>query len=402
MYSMNAAKPASLDLRFSSVNEDDLFDAALSASVDKNKAEVQTDNNANAQSNLTPATSKVRKKTEEQRLYIGKFPWWITEEDILLMTKNVGVRDITGVKFAENKANGLSKGYAEITVSSEESMKTLLDYIPKCTLGGEKIDCYHADTSTLSLFEDMAQKSVLPCTASTNMNDSGTSFLPQNPFDSTVPPQFLNPFPTSIPSVSNPFLSYPHHPYMFLNLMRFPPNPAPVTAGPSQGRHSCRSNGDEKIDTDFEELINRNKAVASTAITKAVSGATTGDLPVAMETLLTAISIIKQSQVYKDDRCQAMVTSLKDCLVSIQGGQNRHSEERVRSRRHSSTERRRSSWGERSRSSERRNGRSRDRSRDRTQERTRERTQGRTEERSRERSREQDRYRDRNRNRDRY
>lgn len=39
----------------------------------------------------------------------------------------------------------------------------------------------------------------------------------------------------------------------------------------------------------------------------------------AMETLLTAIAIIKQSRVYEDERCQALVTSLKDCLVSIQG-----------------------------------------------------------------------------------
>lgn len=39
----------------------------------------------------------------------------------------------------------------------------------------------------------------------------------------------------------------------------------------------------------------------------------------AMETLLTAIAIIKQSKVFGDERCQALVTSLKDCLVSIQG-----------------------------------------------------------------------------------
>lgn len=41
----------------------------------------------------------------------------------------------------------------------------------------------------------------------------------------------------------------------------------------------------------------------------------------AMETLLTAIAIIKQSRVYGDDRCQALVTSLKDCLISIQGNE---------------------------------------------------------------------------------
>lgn len=39
----------------------------------------------------------------------------------------------------------------------------------------------------------------------------------------------------------------------------------------------------------------------------------------AMETLLAAIAIIKQSRAYQDERCQALVTSLKDCLVSING-----------------------------------------------------------------------------------
>lgn len=39
----------------------------------------------------------------------------------------------------------------------------------------------------------------------------------------------------------------------------------------------------------------------------------------ATETLLTAIAIIKQSRVYEDECCQALVTSLKDCLASIQG-----------------------------------------------------------------------------------
>lgn len=44
-----------------------------------------------------------------------------------------------------------------------------------------------------------------------------------------------------------------------------------------------------------------------------------GNVQTAMETLLAAIAIIKQSRVYQDERCQALVTSLKDCLVSING-----------------------------------------------------------------------------------
>lgn len=41
-------------------------------------------------------------------------------------------------------------------------------------------------------------------------------------------------------------------------------------------------------------------------------------MPLAIETLLTAIAVIKQSRVYGDERCRALVTSLKDCLFSIE------------------------------------------------------------------------------------
>ncbi|KAG7265732.1 hypothetical protein CRUP_005247 [Coryphaenoides rupestris] len=80
-----------------------------------------------------------------------------------------------------------------------------------------------------------------------------------------------------------------------------------------------RGNSTQTSDDDFEELMNRNRTITSTAISKAVSDATTGDMHMAMETLLTAIAVIKQSRVYEDDCCQALVTSLKDCLVSIRG-----------------------------------------------------------------------------------
>ncbi|KAK7913296.1 hypothetical protein WMY93_013507 [Mugilogobius chulae] len=283
-----------------------------------------------------PEKSKDTTPKKKLGLYIGKFPWWITEQDILRMAINVGVQDVVEVKFAENKMNGLSKGYVEVVVSSEGSMKLLLDKVPKCTLGGENIICRHASPDNLTLFEDLDKQNSSPHPASSNMNDSGCSFLPQNPFDSTVPEQFFSQFGTTDSSVPNPFVNSPPPllhmppppmlPFMFLNTMKSPGipnfnlNSVGEIAGTSQEWHSnSTSNSNEKTDKEFEELINRNRAVASTAISKAVSGATTGNLKSAMETLLTAISIIKQSRVYQDDRCQAMVTSLKDCLVSIQG-----------------------------------------------------------------------------------
>lgn len=38
----------------------------------------------------------------------------------------------------------------------------------------------------------------------------------------------------------------------------------------------------------------------------------------AIETLVTAISLIKQSKVSADDRCKVLISSLQDCLHGIE------------------------------------------------------------------------------------
>lgn len=48
--------------------------------------------------------------------------------------------------------------YAEVVVTSEESLKTLLEKIPQCYINGEKIDCRFATLQNLSVFEDIAKK----------------------------------------------------------------------------------------------------------------------------------------------------------------------------------------------------------------------------------------------------
>lgn len=53
-------------------------------------------------------------------------------------------------------------------------------------------------------------------------------------------------------------------------------------------------------------------------VINSVTSSHLGDMPLAIETLLTAIAVIKQSRVYGDERCRALVTSLKDCLFSIE------------------------------------------------------------------------------------
>lgn len=108
--------------------------------------------------------------------------------------------------------------------------------------------------------------------------------------------------------------------------------------------------------------MSRNRTVSSSAIARAVSDAAAGEYASAIETLVTAISLIKQSKVAHDDRCKILISSLQDTLHGVEtksygsGERSRRSRSRDRDgRAHHRTPRRR----------ERSASRYRDRSRDR-------------------------------------
>ena len=91
-------------------------------------------------------------------------------------------------------------------------------------------------------------------------------------------------------------------------------------------------------EAEFEEVMGRNRTVSSSAIARAVNDAATGNRTVdlmtlirfnltqfvagdygsAIETLVTAISLIKQSKVAHDERCKILVSSLQDTLHGIE------------------------------------------------------------------------------------
>ncbi|VDN31613.1 unnamed protein product [Gongylonema pulchrum] len=131
-----------------------------------------------------------------------------------------------------------------------------------------------------------------------------------------------------------------------------PPTTHPPPSFPPPGAHinpqvyrqsSVSNNVDGLTDAEFEEIMNRNRTVSSSAITRAVSDAAANDFTSAIETLVTAISLIRQSRVANDDRCKVLVSSLQ----------------------HRSTRDRSRSPSERSRKRHRRSSRSRSRSRER-------------------------------------
>lgn len=138
-------------------------------------------------------------------------------------------------------------------------------------------------------------------------------------------------------------------------------------------------------EAEFEEIMGRNRTVSSSAIARAVSDAAAGEYSSAIETLVTAISLIKQSKVAHDERCKILISSLQDTLHGI--------ENKSYSRRERSRSRERSHRSERRPRRERSSSRYREERRERSpRDRDRERERDRDRERERERDRDGNRY----------
>ncbi|NXP59329.1 CPSF7 factor, partial [Chloropsis cyanopogon] len=347
-------------------------------------------------------------RNKRAAVYVGSFSWWTTDQQLIQAIRSVGVYDVVELKFAENRANGQSKGYAEVVVASENSVHKLLELLPGKILNGDKVEVRLATRQNLSQFEAQARKrdsflmslpGVPPRAHSRDSVDAvdGRATPTENalpPARMEKPPSIhLLPPPPRLP----PPLAVPPPgavpPALHLNPAFFPPptaalGPPPDTYGKAMApyNHSSRELGPPipaVSEGEFEEIMNRNRAISSSAISKAVSGASAGDYSNAIETLLTAIAVIKQSRVASDERCRVLLSSLKDCLHGIEAksyssssssSRKRHrsrerspSRSRESSRRHRdllhSDDRHEDYFQERSREHERHRDRDRDRDR---------------------------------------
>lgn len=110
------------------------------------------------------------------------------------------------------------------------------------------------------------------------------------------------------------------------------------------------------------ESMRRNQAVASTAIQRAMTDANSGEFESGIETLVTAISLIKQSTTANTEPAQVLVQSLQDCLHGLEGQLVQKGASRGGGR-YSNDDYRDSDRGERRRRRDRSRSRSRDRRR---------------------------------------
>lgn len=120
----------------------------------------------------------------------------------------------------------------------------------------------------------------------------------------------------------------PPGPAPHVNPAFFPPAGPPPTAYP--GLAPAPAHG--LSEAEFEEIMSRNRTVSSSAINRAVQDASCNEYGSAIETLVTAISLIKQSKVANDDRCRILISSLQDTLHGIENKSYAARRERSRSR----------------------------------------------------------------------
>ncbi|XP_075743190.1 cleavage and polyadenylation specificity factor subunit 6 isoform X8 [Rhipicephalus microplus] len=202
------------------------------------------------------------------------------------------------------------------------------------------------------------------------------------PHPGGVPP---GPAPPVVPAPNVPPPAPHVNPAFFPQHAGLPPPPTSTQPSdpygrppPTQYTHDYRGPTSDRQDplnpaineSEFEEIMSRNRTVSSSAIARAVADASTGEFASAIETLVTAISLIKQSKVANDDRCKILISSLQDTLHGIESkSYSTRSKDRPRSRerdrsRERSSRREKSSRRDRSRSRER-DYRDRSRERDR-------------------------------------
>ncbi|XP_061173755.1 cleavage and polyadenylation specificity factor subunit 6-like isoform X1 [Saccostrea echinata] len=253
----------------------------------------------------------------------------------------------------------------------------------------------------------------------------GTPYPPLGPppGPQPVPPPGARPpgpgMPHQQPPLTIPPPGHPPAPAPHVNPAFFPPQhggPPPTIPHPTPGHHDpyrapppvsypsdhysrppterAEPQSPALSEQEFEEIFQRNKTVSSSAISRAVQDASAGEFASAIETLVTAISLIKQSKIASDDRCKILISSLQDTLHGIEEksygsksssrrsrSRERDRERKERSRSHRSRSRdREREYRERSRerdrhyeaessSSSSRSHRDRDRDRDRDRER---------------------------------
>lgn len=156
--------------------------------------------------------------------YVGNLTWWTTDKDLTdAIVGTLNVTDLIDIKFYENKTNGQSKGFALVTVGSDQTFRTLMDKLPKQQINGQDPIVTHFNRHYFNQFEEQARKD-MPNNGGGNSGDfhsgPGGSMAGSN----------------STTSLSNSINNHHHHNHPSANAhQHHHPNSMPSSHGP--GHH---------------------------------------------------------------------------------------------------------------------------------------------------------------------
>ncbi|CAF2708729.1 unnamed protein product [Rotaria sp. Silwood2] len=315
-------------------------------------------------------------------LYVGQLTWWTTDADLADAIPDVGVIDLLEIKFHENRVNGQSKGFAVVTVGSETSSRLILEKIPKREIHGQMPTVLPFNKTSLSFFEGVTRKDApmetmppmgvpplrpmmhppiglpLPIPRGGHMDGpyrfshQGPVMLPGGPAGMARPslqialgqrgpvpggPMILGRVPGPPQSVG-----VPQQQSVLVMQQSQRSGVPPGTSGPPLIRQSIRpgtpgvplpSNSMTVMPGQHPSNYYQGQPVPNQG--PPPHGLTmpgqphpdpyyrgvenpTSDFGTAIETLVTAVSLIKQSKIAHDDRCKILISSLQDTLKGIE------------------------------------------------------------------------------------
>lgn len=318
----------------------------------------------------------VRSKT----VFVGNLTWWTTDVDLRAALAQCNITDIENIKFFENRANGQSKGYCSIDLSSVESAKTLLNQLRNVTIHNEHPYVAIASKTPLYYFENslginkdgdnknnkgmtippvpslpppppMPLPGMPPGMMPGMPPGPGCPLPPPMPLPPPVAPVAMLPPPEMLPppGMMPGFPAVPGFPQMPHTGAHINPAFLPTAAPKLSETPAVKT--EPITDEDRKAMIERNHQVCKTAILRAYENCDAKQYEQAEMTVSAALKIIKFSAVAEDAKSKAFISDLVECLDYVQTKTKRKSS----SRRDKSRERSRSARKERSqRESERR------------------------------------------------
>jgi len=316
-------------------------------------------------------SANIDKSVRGKQLYVGGLTWWTTDEELSTGIQECGVNDLISIKFFENRVNGQSKGFALIEIGSETSQRLVAERLPNQSLHDQTPVVTFVNKQSLQMFENQAKKEISGLAEKREDRKAKPHNIPPGP-------QFITGFPPPGANVVAAPMGDHHHPNVLPQVLPFPPggippgsiivdhmgnviqgvpgmNPPgmppgfppnsmngpmhPLPPRPGVAPHinpafipPPSDGGAPPVDPmtgaplqtagmneqDIESM-RRNQAVASTAIQRAMTDANAGEFESGIETLVTAISLIKQSTTANTEPAQVLVQSLQDCLQGLEG-----------------------------------------------------------------------------------